>query len=207
MNYLRLLGLVTLLILGSIQSYGQNQRVIRDVVLLNVEPYEVLMTEEGDILSKIRHLPNYLKSAQKVEKKVIKSEIASKVEEESKTLAKAEAKSEKTNQFKEKRITRAQSVDFKDHYEIKFNDRTATLTNVALKTLDELSTFLKTNPDQKVQVFGFENESPQLAALLSKRRRDACIAYLKIKGVRVEDQIIRGSITKGTYNKIVFGLQ
>jgi len=195
-------------LLASYSMTAQHQRTIRDVVLLNVEPFEVLMTENGEIITKIRHIPNYLNLEKKIQALSIKSEIAlnPKVESQKEVIA-----ADIVSPFKkiEKRVV-SQTVpngNFKEYYEIEFTPGTATLSSRAIASLNELATVLQSNPDRKVQIFGFQNEAPLLASLLSKRRRDGCVAYLKIKGVNTREQLRLGSITKGANNKIVFGFE
>jgi hypothetical protein len=191
-----------------VDASAQRQRVIRDVVLLDREPYEVLMSENGDIISRIMHLPNYLTSAGFIEQQVTSDEPLvksneQKVDEINQDLAKNIIVPKNARVVKP--VTK--SPEYKDYYEIEFAQGTATLSAKSIAILNELAKMLHANPNQKVQVFGFQNESPIIALLLSKRRRDACIAYLKIKGVRIDRQISKGSITEGANNKIVFGFE
>jgi len=214
MNRLKIIIALLLILFLRPQGQAQDQRVIRDVILLDRQPFEVLMSENGDILSKIRHLPDYLRSPELVPKQVTRSdeplaektprvkpqEIEDSPEQSSVPLVKLQPA---------RQIVAPVTAqgEFKEYYEINFTAETATLSSTAISTLNELAIILNANPSQRVQVFGFQNESPLIAMLLSKRRRDACIAYLKIKGVRVDKQITRGSITQGVTNKIVFGLE
>jgi len=197
-----------LLLSGVVKMQGQEARIIRDVVLLNIEPYEVLMTEKGDILSKIRSIPDYLTSDKVIKKESNKSEIAISHDVASKEETKAE--NILTSYTKKEKRTISPVINNeirRDYFEVEFIQGTATLTSKAISTLNELASILKSNRQQSVQIFGFQNESPQIASLLSKRRRDACVAYLKIKGVKTRDQLSLGSITRGTNNKIVFGFE
>ena len=200
-------------LLYSVNLFAQEQRVIRDVVLLNVEPYEVLMTTNGDILSRIRHLPDYLKSLETIERQFVNTELASR---EAKREIPGEINTQKATQNEEpqNQVNNIEVVPFTaeaipktGHYEVIFSKGTATLTSKAIQTLNLLAEELKQNPDQRIQVFGFKNESPMVASLLAKRRQDACVAYLRIKGVDVENQVSKGSVTQGTSNKIVFGFE
>ena len=200
-------------LLCSVNLFAQQQRVIKDGVLLNVEPYEVLMTPNGDILSKIRHLPDYLKSLEKIERQFVNTELASReVKREvpgtinTKELTSDEVTQDKLNENEVVPFA-AEAIPKTGHYEVIFSKGTATLTSLALNTLNKLAEELKQNPDQRIQVFGFKNESPMVASLLAKRRQDACVAYLRIKGVDVDNQVSKGSVTQGTSNKIVFGFE
>lgn len=205
-------GLLCFMLL-SVQLNAQQQRVIKDVVLLNVEPYEVLMTEEGNIITKVRHLPNYLNSLELIEDQKVETGIVARSSEE--RIIPGEVALVKEKYSPETRsddqdipvIDKPAAPLFEDHYEVSFTKGTATLSDRAITTLNELANILNQNPEQKIQVFGFKNEEPMVASLLAKRRQDACIAYLRIKGVNIESQITKGSVTDGTSNKIVFGFE
>ena len=189
-------------------AHAQNDRVIRDVVLLNVEPYEVLMTMNGDIVAKIRHMPDYLKSAELVPAKSIDPEILAEHDPSFDDVPPTElSQNQTTAPAQVKAPMTPEVIIAPGHYEVLFAKGTATLSADGLQTLNDLATELKSDPEKKVQLFGFRNESAMVASLLTKRRQDACISYLKIKGVHVDKQVLRGNVTEGTSNKIVFGFQ
>lgn len=210
MNKILIFSWLTLALIFTGQINAQEQRVIKDVVLLNIEPYEVLMTESGNIITKVRHLPNYLKTHDVVRRQKVDTKIVPKSQK-----AKEDqliAKNDRVIVEPEVKVNELTSVQvplrtYKDHYEVNFARGTATLSGEAISILNELAEVLKADPSQNIQVFGFQNESPMVASLLSKRRQDACIAYLSIKGVAVRKQISKGSVTPGTNNKIVFGFE
>jgi len=194
-------------ILFSSTAYGQERRIIRDVILLNVQPYEVLMTENGDVVAKLKHIPNYMESDIVIPKIETKSSVIPATKVKKQVMIAQEEPETKKYVAPKRLVSKPNFESFKEYYEIDFTKGTATLSSSVLKTLNELADVLKSNPDKKVQVFGFENESPIVASLLSKRRIDACVTYLKIKGVAVHNQVFKGSITKGTTNKVVFGFE
>lgn len=213
MNKLLILSGLIVTMFMTVQLSAQKQRVIKDVVLLNVEPYEVLMTDEGDIIAKIRHLPNYLITPDVIQQQRVNTEIASR-EPKREIPGNVKKVEEKSNISDSSEVALTEPSVYsptinkaKGHYEVNFVKGTATLSNEAISILNDLAQVLKQNPDRKIQVFGFKNESPIIASLLSKRRQDACIAYLRIKGVNIDQQVRKGSVTDGVSNKIVFGFE
>ncbi|HAY72099.1 MAG TPA: hypothetical protein DCX89_09440, partial [Saprospirales bacterium] len=44
-----------------IQYYGESQKVIQDVILIDIQPFEVRMTEDGNIIDTLKYLPDYFK--------------------------------------------------------------------------------------------------------------------------------------------------
>jgi outer membrane protein OmpA-like peptidoglycan-associated protein len=196
------------------QLSAQEDRVIRDVVLLNIEPYEVLMNEDGDIIARVRHLPDYLKSTEELKKTRVATEIASREPKRQmggdvnpsivKSVSESEAENTQMQTFPENNPDDRATEDF---YEVVFAKGTATLSSQAITVLNELAAVLNNDPGKKIQVFGFKNEPAMVASLLAKRRQEACIAYLRIKGVDVDGQVTKGSVTEGVSNKIVFGFE
>ena len=210
MNKILIFSWLALALIFTGQISAQEQRVIKDVVLLNIEPYEVLMTESGNIITKVRHLPNYLKTYDVIERQKVDTKIVPKSQKakNDQLIAKKEMVIEdEAFKVKEEAPVKESLKTYRDHYEVNFAKGTATLSGEAISILNELAEVLKADPSQNIQVFGFQNESPMVASLLSKRRQDACIAYLSIKGVAISKQISKGSVTPGTNNKIVFGFE
>ena len=208
MSKIRILLVAFALYIAMPGTNAQDNRVIRDVILLNVQPYEVLMTKEGDVVAKIRHIPNYLTSGEKVKPASVNPSLAAGTE--TRPVEPEEQGTQVSDRDDPSHPYASNGQDMLpkfDYFEVIFSKGTATLSAESLSTLNELATMLKANPGKMVQMFGFQNETPLVATLLSKRRQDACVAYLKIKGVQVSKQVLPGNVTEGTNNKIVFGFQ
>jgi outer membrane protein OmpA-like peptidoglycan-associated protein len=213
MNRLLILSVLVMSLLFTVQINAQNTRVIKDVVLLNIEPYEVLMNDKGDIIAKVRHLPDYLKSSDDYKGEKVNTEVA---QREGKRDIPGGISDVAVKPMEEKQVQAnvGEEVEYQPtvikangHFEVNFAKGTATLNNKAIATLNELAQVLQQYPEKKIQVFGFKNEPAIVASLLSKRRQDACIAYLRIKGVDIDRQVRKGSVTEGASNKIVFGFE
>lgn len=213
MNKLLILSVLVFSLLFTVQINAQNNRVIKDVVLLNIEPYEVLMNDQGDIIAKIRHLPDYLNSKEEFKGEKVNTEVAVREAKRevpggvSDVAVKAIEPQQDETDSGEPAVFQPTIIKANGYYEVNFSKGTATLSNKAINILNELAQVLKEQPDKKIQVFGFKNEPAIVAALLSKRRQDACIAYLRIKGVDIDRQVRKGSVTEGASNKIVFGFE
>ncbi len=188
--------LLAINVFSQTNSSDIDKNVVKNVVLINSSPWEVLMSKNGDILAKLTYLPDYLKGYDVDWKEDTNYEpeipLANKLnyKKQNLVLNKKEQKIDKTGINKIK--------------EIYFSVGSALLSNRAIKDLNKIAESLNNNRKQTLRLFGFVNEPDSRYSILGKRRMDAVIAYLKIKGVNIDTQIIRGNNVKGQNNKIVF---
>ena len=176
-----------------------DRSVVKNVVLINTNPWEVLMSKNGDVLAKIQHLPNFLKGYEKseikVEDVVIKEELK---------IVKAETTPVVNAGFVKNIVEVSMEESPQDIKEVFFNVGSALMRFSQISLLDEIAVSLNENKNLKFKLYGFSNEPEYRSHILSKRRFDAVLAYLKIKAVDIDKQIIVGSSVSGENNKIVF---
>ncbi len=180
------------------QSNSQDidKNVVRNVILINSAPWEVLMSKNGDILAKLTYLPDYLKGYDVDWKENTNYEPDIPVASNINSLNQL-----KTFKKKEGVISNSGINKVKEIY---FRVGSALLSNNAINDLNIIAQKLNNNKDSVLRLFGFINEPESRSSILGKRRMDAVIAYLKIKGVNIDSQIKRGNSVKGKNNKIVF---
>jgi outer membrane protein OmpA-like peptidoglycan-associated protein len=177
-------------------SQDIDKDVVKNVVLINSAPWEVLMSKNGDILAKLTYLPDYLKGYDIDWKNNTNFEPAIPL-------------ANNTNHKKQIKALekRYQNVDLSGLDKIKeiyFSVGSALLSNKAINDLNNIALELNSNKNKVLRLFGFIHEPESRYSILGRRRMDAVIAYLKIKGVDIDNQIIRGNNVKGENNKIVF---
>ncbi len=170
-----------------------DKNIVQNVVLINSMPWEVLMSKDGEILAKLKYLPNYLKGYDLNWEKDTNFEPPIPV----KVQAQKTMHSDIQNDF----------VNSAKNSEIFFHVGSALLKSKQIQQLNELAQQLNSNPSMVVRLFGFTHEPETRSSILGKRRMDAVKAYLKIKGVDVDRQIVRGSNVEGENNKIVFAFE
>jgi len=192
----------------SAQSNSQkvSKDVVKNVVLINKNPWEVLMTKNGDILAKLKDIPDYLKG---VEENPIAPVAANPLYTEtivkSTLVTVSKPNSNDVAVLKENKINRPDTPDIKDaRLEVVFNLGSALLTSNQINLLNSISSRLIADKSLKFNLFGFNSEPEYRFYILSKRRMDAVLSYLKVKGVDIDNQIIINSSVKGKNNKIVF---
>ena len=174
------------------EDVGKNDKnVVQNVVLINSMPWEVLMSKGGDILAKLKYLPDFLKGYDVNWEKDTNYEppvpIVNKQVQNNNTF-------NRQNDFnKENKFP-----------EIYFQVGSALLKNKQIQELNELAQKLISNPSLVYRLFGFVHEPETRASILGKRRMDAVMAYLRVKGVNVDRQVIRDNVVNGQNNKIVF---
>jgi len=189
------LSLCALQMTAQSNSESVKNSVVKNVVLLNESPWEVLMSKNGDILAKLKSKPEYLKGYEQGAKSPIRSkDINSDVQ-----IVKVAPKPEVENTL----ISRDVAIN-NSHKEIVFKVGSALLSNKDINFLNGIAAELKNNPNTKIKLFSFGSEPSYRFYILSKRRLDAVLGYLKIKGVDIDNQIVVGSKVKGVSNKIVF---
>jgi outer membrane protein OmpA-like peptidoglycan-associated protein len=196
-NIVKIIGLLFFVINLSAQSNSEqiNKNVIKNVILINTSPWEVLMSKNGDILAKLQYLPDYLKGYD------VDWKTDSNIEIKNKPVAKVELKKEKTPLVKEPKINNTPENSYKEIY---FSTGSALLKSSQISQLNEIALKLTSNKNNIMKLYGFNSEPDYRSRILSKRRMDAVLAYLKIKGVNIDDQIIVGNTVNGQNNKIVF---
>jgi len=196
-----------------IPYYGESQKIIQDVILIDIQPFEVRMTEDGNIIDTLNYLPDYFKEYEaRKDKKPIAQEhlyIAKQTNEpkvQDIPIPEVKVNIKETVQIAETAELQ-EPTDFPDQYNVFFDQGKATLTHEGIAVLDQLATHLLSQPDISVIAITFFYEPVTIAQLLSQRRRDACVSYLKIKGVNVDEQVVKGSINQSQVNKVYFGLK
>jgi len=190
----------------SAQSNSQkvSKDVVKNVVLINKNPWEVLMTRNGDILAKLKDIPDYLKGVEENPNEPV-------VDNPSypKTIVKSTPVTVSEPQINDEvllnEMNRPDTPDFKDtKLEVVFNLGSALLTSKQINLLNSISSRLIADKSLRFNLFGFNSEPEYRFYILSKRRMDAVLSYLKVKGVDIDNQIIVNSSVKGKNNKIVF---
>jgi len=156
---------------------------LQRVILLNSDPWEVLLARDGEIIAKLKYLPFYFEHT-KYKQKPEKSRFITR------------------NKPKESAATFTEPL--KDFGDIYFLPGSALLRKKQIQLLNNLANILKAGKDKKITLLGFTNEPDMIASILGKRRMDAVITYLKIKGVDVDRQVERGSTVKGVNSKVVY---
>jgi outer membrane protein OmpA-like peptidoglycan-associated protein len=194
---------------------GNGQKIIQDVILIDIEPYEVRMTEDGKILDRINYLPNYFKDYEAKkgktymlpESNIIVAQSLGKEElpSEDPPIPEVKVNIKETIELEKQEVVVEKS--FPNQYNVFFEQGKATLSNDGINVLDQLAEHMLSQPDVNVIAITFFYEPVTIAQLLSQRRREACISYLKIKGVDVDEHVVKGSISQSQVNKVYFGLK
>jgi hypothetical protein len=198
--------LVVLLLLN-VCYYGYSQtnsdklknNVFKRVILIDAVPTEVLMNRNGDILAKLNVLPDYLK-AYETQDSVID---ISNVRIEDITLGETSLIADNHVVFAE---APKENLSFNDNsnLEIKFKGGTAYIDPPQIQILNSMINELTLGRTKAIKLFGFVNEPDYRSAILSQRRMEAILAYMKVKGVDIDSKVIVGSSVSGQNNKIVF---
>ena len=192
------LTLAIIFTISSITLNGQNQtdndnaQTIRRVVLLNSNPWEVLMSRNGEIMAKLKYLPDYFDSVDEKWKKEWQEE-------------KKDIYPEVVNSETQYQNTNNEDVNSAEEFgDIYFLSGSALLRKKQIQTLNKIAKKLKENKNLQLKLLGFTNEPDLIATVLGKRRMDAVVTYLKIKGVDIDNQVKRGSTVKGVNSKVVY---
>jgi len=190
----------------SAQSNSQkvSKDVVKNVVLINKNPWEVLMTRNGDILAKLKDIPDYLKGVEDNPDAPVADNLSY-----PKTIVKSTPVTVSEPKINDEvllnEMDRPDTPDFEDtKLEVVFNLGSALLTSKQINLLNSISSRLIADKSLKFNLFGFNSEPEYRFYILSKRRMDAVLSYLKVKGVDIDNQIIVNSSVKGKNNKIVF---
>ena len=172
-----------------------DENVVKNVVLINSAPWEVLMSKNGDILSKLTYLPDFLKGYDIDWQEDTNYEpdipVANKLNSQKQIFA------------ANKEVEKVSNTGINKVQEVYFSVGSALLSNGAIRKLNEVAETLNNDKNKTMRLFGFVNEPDSRYSILGKRRMDAVIAYLRIKGVDVDTQVKRGNNVKGQNNKIV----
>ncbi len=191
-----------------IQSYAQasvnkeiNPNLIKNVVLINTNPWEVLMNAKGDIFSKLSQKPKYLYNYEDKSDDYQYAEMG------------AEAESSFNNQYTSSNVENTTPNEYprkvlvpldEREIEINFKKGNATIGQSEVAILDNLAQVLQNNPNKKFKIFSFNDEPASKSYILSKRRIDATLKYLNIKGIDTDQRLVIGNSVNGKSNKIVF---
>jgi len=194
----------------SAQSNSQkvSKDVVKNVVLINKSPWEVLMTRNGDILAKLKDIPDYLKGFEENPNAPVVDNLSypeTIVKSTPVTISELRSNPRDVAIPGENEMKRPDTPDFEDtRLEVVFNLGSALLTSNQINFLNSISSRLIADKSLKFNLFGFNSEPEYRFYILSKRRMDAVLSYLKVKGVDIDKQIIVNSSIKGKNNKIVF---
>lgn len=185
-----------------------NNNVVKNIVLINKMPWEVLMSKNGDILAKLKDIPEYLKG---YEKSTPLNEIKPTPIKEKTVIASSEVKTEVYKTYKEtpsniKKANHEESKYDSERLEVGFSLGSALLRDKQISFLNGIADRLNSDPNLTFKLFSFNREPDYRYYILSRRRVEAVLGYLKVKGVNINDQIIVKSTVKGKNNKIVFGV-
>jgi hypothetical protein len=167
--------------------------VFKKVILIDAVPTEVLMNRNGDILAKLNVLPDYLKAYETQDSIIDISNV------------KIENTSVAENLQAEKELVK-ENLSFKSNtnLEIKFKGGTAYIDPSQIQILNDLIYHLNSGSIQAIKLFGFINEPDYRSGILAQRRMEAILAYMKVKGVDIDNKVILGNSVSGQNNKIVF---
>ena len=200
-NIVIVFGVLLFAVTVSAQSNSEkiDRNVVKNVVLINTNPWEVLMSKNGDVLAKVQHLPDFLKGYEKSENKVEGVVI-----KESLNKDKVETTPVVNAGFVKNTVEILMEESPQDIKEVFFNIGSALMRSSQISLLNDMAVSLKADKNLKYKLYGFSNEPEYRSHILSKRRFDAVLAYLKIKAVDIDKQIIIGSSVNGENNKIVF---
>ena len=163
------------------------------------------MTKNGDILAKLKNKPDYLRGYEAGSEK---STPVTPVYKNTVDIATADEYTAVSNETVSKVDTKVIndniSLDHEDRLQVSFKLGSALLSSDDIALLNKIAAELNADRDMKYNAFGFNSEPEYRFYILSKRRLDAVLSYLKVKGVDIDKQIIVNSAVKGKNNKIVF---
>ena len=155
------------------------------------------MSQNGDVLAKLKHKPNYLKGHD-AEWKKIKTVSNS-------NIAKVAPPKKEKIVLEPKEVLRFSDAPLKSEVqEVFFGTGSALLRSNEITFLNNIALKITQNKNLKYKLFGFNSEPDYRFHILAKRRMDAIMGYLKIKGVDLNKQIVVGSSVNGENNKVVF---
>lgn len=185
--------------IGQSNTEKIDKDVVKNVILIETNPWEVLMSKNGDVLAKLKHKPNYLKGYDTDWKK---NNI---VVNENTAIVKVEPPKKEKITLETKEILKFSDTPLKSEIkEVFFKTGSALLRSNEITFLNAIALNLTQNKSMKYKLFGFNSEPDYRFHILAKRRMDAVMAYLKVKGVDLNNQIVIGSSVNGENNKIVF---
>jgi hypothetical protein len=200
---------LVLLLLLNICAFGYSQtnsdkvknNVFKRVILIDAVPTEVLMNRNGDILAKLNVLPDYLKAYETQDSLIDISNVKS----EDISLAESNIIADNSLSVIE---APKETLNFKSssNLEIKFKGGTAYIDPPQIQILNDMIYQLNSGGISAIKLFGFVNEPDYRSGILSQRRMEAILAYMKVKGVDIDNKVIVGNSVNGQNNKIVFVL-
>lgn len=201
---------IVVLLLLSVWYIGHSQtnsdrlknNVVKKIILIDQVPTEVLMNKNGDILAKLNVLPDYLKKYE-VQDSVI--DISNVKVENSEVLNTAIVVNETPNApiIAETAAPVNYEMNSSINPEIKFKNGTAFIDPSQIGILNNLIVQINSGLISNVKLYGFINEPVYRSSILSQRRIEAILAYMKVKGVDIDSRVIVGNSVNGQNNKIV----
>lgn len=201
---------IVLLLLLSVYYIGNSQansdrlknNVVKKIILIDQVPTEVLMNKNGDILAKLNVLPDYLKKYE-VQDSVI--DISNVKVDSSQILNTIIVSKETSNASVIAESTTPANYEMNSSInpEIKFKIGTAFIDPSQIGTLNNLIVQINNGLISNVKLYGFINEPVYRSSILSQRRIEAILAYMKVKGVDIDNKVIVGNSVNGQNNKIV----
>lgn len=201
---------IVVLLLLSVWYIGHSQtnsdrlknNVVKKIILIDQVPTEVLMNKNGDILAKLNVLPDYLKKYE-VQDSVI--DISNVKVESSEVLNTAIVANETPHApiIAETSAPVNYEMNSSINPEIKFKNGTAFIDPSQIGILNNLIVQINSGLISNVKLYGFINEPAYRSSILSQRRIEAILAYMKVKGVDIDSRVIVGNSVNGQNNKIV----
>lgn len=183
-----------------------NKNIIKKVILIDNAPYEVLMNSNGDIVAKLSYLPDYLKA---FEEGTITLDSLNELEDSDnlKKIDLTDIHSEVAIQTTNTKLDSKSETLIGDKVDITFKGSTALLESEQIKILNDVIVNLKSGNIKSIKLFGFVNEPEYRSAILSERRMQAIMAYLKIKGIDIDKMVQNQNTVEAHNNKVVIAYE
>lgn len=201
---------IVILLLLSVWYIGHSQtnsdrlknNVVKKIILIDQVPTEVLMNKNGDILAKLNVFPDYLKKYE-VQDSVIDISNVKVDSSEKLNIAIVANETPNTSIIGETAIPVNYDLNSSINPEIKFKNGTAFIDPSQIGILNNLIVQINNGLISNVKLYGFINEPVYRSSILSQRRIEAILAYMKVKGVDIDSRVIVGNSVNGLNNKIV----
>jgi hypothetical protein len=199
-----LLLLLSACYIGNSQSNSDRLKnnVVKKIILIDQVPTEVLMNKNGDILAKLNVLPDYLKKYEVQDSVIDISNVKVESTEILNTTIVANETSASSGIFETSNPVNS-DLNSSNNQEIKFKIGTAFIDPSQISILNDLINQINNGLISNIKLYGFINEPVYRSAILSQRRMEAILAYMKVKGVDIDNSVVIGNSVNGQNNKIV----
>ncbi len=199
-----LLLLLSACYIGNSQSNSDRLKnnVVKKIILIDQVPTEVLMNKNGDILAKLNVLPDYLKKYEVQDSVIDISNVKVESTEILNTTIVANETSASPGIFETSNPVNS-DLNSSNNQEIKFKIGTAFIDPSQISILNDLINQINNGLISNIKLYGFINEPVYRSTILSQRRMEAILAYMKVKGVDIDNSVVIGNSVNGQNNKIV----